>query len=881
MMSSPRVRALATAVVALSVSLCTTLISNSANATSPTRASASLQSYLAHRGITLAHRVSARASATVTVTPSAINTPSGGLATLSCASASFCVAVDNNGGALTYNGTSWAGPVTIDSGVALDAVSCAAETFCVATDVSGNYLIDNAGTWSTPKAFVAASPGADLALSVACPTTTYCLAVGMTPNTTPILPDVMFYDNGTWHQQTDNALTDDVFDSVSCLSRASCAAVTYGGYYVSFTAPTVNGASETANFSSAAQVDAADAVSGLTSISCASATYCAAADGYGDLLIDSSGTWHAALSELPQASNAFVSCSSVTSGSVSGNNCIAIDDVGETAASSGTGWLSGDPGSASDSIVGFTCTNDANCLGVDYNGFAITVVETLNSYSLVTTQLSQYFDEPNNVTTLSCVSATSSRLCFAGDAAGNIYTSTGGSWTLLTHLIDQSSGVVALSCAGVPTSYVCWVLDSEGNPYFYSQGTWQTIVAGTGPLLSPVGVSCSTTNACLAVDQSYDAVRYSDQNLLSFGATVIPASDSSSAIPLALSCVPGQSRCVVVDSSGFAFISSSGSNWVATNQFVSDPSTEAPTAISCPTTTFCAAVDDAGNAYFLNSSTWSSADAVTAEPLVAISCVSAYRCVASDDLGNAFIYDGNSWTEVSQVAASGDYLQGISCLTLTTCVVSDSSTSYLLTVSSPSNTTTSIPAIASANRTAGHLVVAVKVAGNDAPVGTVTISRGATSCAATLVAGANSANWSSASCTMPAPGIIGTTHLSAVYHGSLNDAASQATLSTTLGAEPTSTSLSLQASSVKLGSEQKDRYSVVVTPKHAGLVPSGSVTVQSGTVKLCTIKLNKAVGSCTPSRSALARGSHKLTASYVGTATLVKSTSSAHTLTIK
>ncbi len=876
---SPRVRGAVALLATLSVSAFS-LVPGTVGAASSTSVHASLASYLAHRGVVTSSPRHAHAGATVTVTPNSINTPSGGLSTVSCPKVNFCVAVDNNGGALTYNGTAWAGPVTIDSGVALDAVSCSAVTFCVATDVNGNYIMDNAGSWGAPTPFVSANAGADLALSISCPSATYCLALGMTTNTSPVLPDVMFYDNGTWHQQTYNNVSDDVFDAVSCVSRSMCMAVTFGGYYVNFAAPNVNGASESASASNANLVDSADAVSGLTSVSCASTNYCAVADGAGDLFLDVSNTWSVTLGELPLATNGFVSCSTVASGSVSGNNCIAIDDVGESAATSGTGWLSGDAGSANDAIVAFVCANDANCLGVDYNGFSINVVETLAPYSLSTTQFPQTFDQPDNVTTLSCVTTNAAHQCFAGDAAGNIYTSNGSPWAGLGQLVvNQSAGVVSLSCAGSLAAYQCWALDSSGNPYRYDQGYWTSILPGSGPLNAPVAISCSAVANCVAVDQSFDVVRFSDLN--TYVATVLPATDSASAVPLALSCAPGLNRCAVVDSSGYGYVTTGPNTWAMTSQFIADPTTATATALSCATATFCVAVDDTGNAYYLNGSSWSSADAVTAEPLVALSCASAYRCVATDDLGNAFIYDGSSWTEVAQVAAQGDYLASASCPSMQSCFVADSNTSYQLSLSAPTATTTTISAIPAANRTAGNLVVSIKVSGSDAPSGTVTVARGATSCVATLVAAPASANWSSASCALPAPGILGTVHLSANYHGSLNDAASQATATTTLTVEPTTTTLSLPTGTVKFGAEQKGRFSVVVAPKHVGLVPSGSVTVLSGTLKLCKIKLVKGSGSCAPGASVLARGAHKIVAQYAGSTVLTSSNSSAHTLTIK
>jgi hypothetical protein len=53
------------------------------------------------------------------------------IASVSCPSATFCVAVDDVGDALTYNGTSWSAPTKIhgpgDNG---QSVSCTSPTFC-------------------------------------------------------------------------------------------------------------------------------------------------------------------------------------------------------------------------------------------------------------------------------------------------------------------------------------------------------------------------------------------------------------------------------------------------------------------------------------------------------------------------------------------------------------------------------------------------------------------------------------------------------------------------------------------------------------------------------------------------------------------------------
>ena len=67
---------------------------------------------------------------------------------VSCASDTFCVAMDNFGKALTDNSGNWQ-PVGVDGQRYLTAVSCLTTTLCLATDSSGNVLTDNSGTWTS------------------------------------------------------------------------------------------------------------------------------------------------------------------------------------------------------------------------------------------------------------------------------------------------------------------------------------------------------------------------------------------------------------------------------------------------------------------------------------------------------------------------------------------------------------------------------------------------------------------------------------------------------------------------------------------------------------------------------------------------------------
>ena len=61
----------------------------------------------------------------------------GDLKSISCASGSFCVAVDGTGNAIIYSGGTWQTPHEIDVGRQLTSVSCTSPSACVAVDTGG------------------------------------------------------------------------------------------------------------------------------------------------------------------------------------------------------------------------------------------------------------------------------------------------------------------------------------------------------------------------------------------------------------------------------------------------------------------------------------------------------------------------------------------------------------------------------------------------------------------------------------------------------------------------------------------------------------------------------------------------------------------------
>jgi hypothetical protein len=97
-----------------------------------------------------------------------------------------------------------------------------------------------------------------------------------------------------------------------------------------------------------------------------------------------------------------------------------------------------------------------------------------------------------------------------------------------------------------------------------------------------------------------------------------------------------------------------------------------PTAISCPTASFCAMVDQSGNAFVRRHGKWSRAKRLELDQVRAVSCASPRFCMAVSD-SDAFRYNGKTWTRTAAIRApasvdTGVTLSGVSCPTVGTCI---------------------------------------------------------------------------------------------------------------------------------------------------------------------------------------------------------------------
>jgi len=150
--------------------------------------------------------------------------------------------------------------------------------------------------------------------------------------------------------------------------------------------------------------------------------------------------------------------------------------------------------------------------------------------------------------------------------------------------------------------------------------------------------------------------------------------------------------------------------------------------------------------------------------------------------------------------------------------------------------------------------------GTGVPAGSVTVESGTTIlCSIRLHRGKGS-------CSPRARALPpGQAEIVASYAGNRHFSSSVSSQEALLVVRRSVTALSLSASRVSYGSEEDLKFTVSVRGEGPGTgVPTGSVTVESGTTILCSISLASGNGSCSPSAQALPPGRHAITAAYAG-----------------
>jgi len=526
----------------------------------------------------------------------------------SCPSVTFCMVLERTGSALTWNGSQWSAPVRLPNADLMHSVSCVSATFCMAggagKDRDQIFAYDGS-SWTVSTTF----PQHTSETRVSCVSTTFCLASaetgyrvfdGSTWSAAPSLPSDLYqlscasadfclgidgrlalhaFDGSGWtQQQVSNFKPTDV----SCPSADFCAAI--GNH----DAATFDGTRWT--------VTSVDPDHPLTTVSCLSSSNCRAADEAGAVTSYDGRGWSQPVAADPNGGQS-ISCAAP-------DFCLLIDGSYRAVTFDGTDWSSPQ---RIDWPAGFlrdvSCASTSFCMAVDAGGYAVRFDGA-------------EWDGPVRVTTgvpLTKVSCPAAERCVAVDATGRAASYDGSGWSDPAP-VDPGHQLTGISCA---TPSFCVAIADDGTASSFDGATWSTPVVASGRPL--VAVSCPTSTFCLAVDNntgsvSYDGIRWSSaasrpdlhgDRLSCPTADFCVLSGSSPAIgrwqhgswsgiptalskPVAASCATAQ-FCPAIDGSQGWLTALAGTDWtmpVAMSGGLYEP------AISCPTSSFCMAVDD-------------------------------------------------------------------------------------------------------------------------------------------------------------------------------------------------------------------------------------------------------------------------------------------------
>ena len=315
---------------------------------------------------------------------------------LSCADPRFCIAVDDQGNTIGFNGATWTRP-TFVSRYAFSSVSCPSASFCTAVDVGGNATMFNGHSWSRPQkvdtygTFEASTFGFNGLTHVSCTGSTFCLAVddrgySFTFNGTtwgqqqPIAPDYV-YTISTISGGT-GAVGVSCYDPTFCeVALAFDGAANFNGLDWSVKPKSWLARHAVEPLSLLRRADK-HGLSGLTALSCPSPVLCIALDSSGNVFTFNGTKWSAPVLVDPE---------SVTNGAGSGltaiscpsvSFCMAVDGAGNALTFNGTTWSAPRPVDHTLGLASVSCSGPTFCVALDDFGSAL----VYNGYSWSTPQ---------------------------------------------------------------------------------------------------------------------------------------------------------------------------------------------------------------------------------------------------------------------------------------------------------------------------------------------------------------------------------------------------------------------------------------------------------------------------------------------------------------
>jgi hypothetical protein len=571
--------------------------------------------------------------------PAAADPPEGYAGSLSCASASDCVATDFFGNAIRWNGTSWSAPQRIfqlPAGVTTPmqtAVSCPTTSLCVAVAESGATALYNGATWSSGTSSGIA------ATAVSCASANLCAAAGG--------DDVAVYNGSSWSEPTLLSSGSDTIESVSCARGASfCMATDYDGNGYSY---------DGASWSPATAFDTSTDPAPV--VSCASQDFCVAVDGSalddaGDAYTYNGSSWSGPVTVDSSMGLSSISCPSST-------YCLATAENGLSyyALSSGA-WSVAQSG-----IIAYSasCWAAAACGTLSSNGDFNILTDGTWGFFATSLQTEGF------TTAVSCPTAS---FCAAADQTGSVAVYNGSRWSVQSPPITPSDiGLVSISCT---SPKFCMAADDQAGEYGSAAYTWNgSYWSGSLPGLYLTSVSCTSSAFCMALGYLSTGVFAATWNGTSWSSqTKIDSSENVGQV----SC-SSPDFCAAVDANGNA-MTYNGTTWSSPDP-IDHGVTEPLATVSCPTASFCTAMDGYGQAFtYTPSSGWSGAVGVESDAgVTSVSCVSAAFCVAVDLTGNVVTEYNGTWSAPVNIDPQTDSnfygFEGVSCATVAFCAAVD------------------------------------------------------------------------------------------------------------------------------------------------------------------------------------------------------------------
>jgi hypothetical protein len=301
------------------------------------------------------------------------------LLAVSCPADRSCVAIDLDGYASIFDGTSWraAGRANIaDTAEQVDiaGLSCAAESFCVAVDTDGQASVFDGHRWSAPTTIfrsVAGGPRSAPRIgstSVSCPTATFCMAVNASG------ADNLWTGSG-WQPPPEVRLTAEEllgggWNSVSCPTSRFCMSADTTGHVREWTGGSwsrpidVDGAANDWTFAAGGSSPSGQVAPSFGDVDCPSTSTWMALDSSNAFFLRTGSSWQQ--SQIYGSQAVAISCPS-------NSFCVAGSESRTFYTWSEGIWSSEEPlivrpGPVSYNLGTVSCASPQFCMGVDPGG---------------------------------------------------------------------------------------------------------------------------------------------------------------------------------------------------------------------------------------------------------------------------------------------------------------------------------------------------------------------------------------------------------------------------------------------------------------------------------------------------------------------------------